>query len=536
MTQEKKCEVISLTNLESESVVDEISGNDVTNAKQTGEICKTESGYSEKVHDGKHESSVIKKDDEIDQEKTKEDVITDLKDGIERLSTRNKIEANIDDVELKQGAEKMVENTEEARIIANEDLTREHLKNMEDEGITKRNIEALKEIEYGNMVVNSREDSNNVEDIKKIESKELIMNDTVKERLTEQTLTVTESELEDKMVFGEEKIIERENPEQEKIFEQEIVQERRVIEYEYTDNKEDNTESERCLSQKETIGRIDVESDKNDLEVLKKLKINGLEEEKQEEKDDMTRNIKNDNNTHMTNSNLECTDSSSSESINSSESTSTDESDDPVIFRKREYEFSSSEETESCDSHVPISCKDFENALEDHLKDSVDFSQNDLKNNSQTLRIVNDDHPVGTSNNEVYSNECQSLSTQVYHNACHPSPNSFSELSRSQMIQGRNNPQPKKNVEYSAEQQSNTADGKNYLSETGEIYSNEHKRHFGTNNEPNSRQTEFYGATSDDVREYMAVLPEDWKNIWYRVYDRQTSFLMKYTAFCQQNF
>ncbi|XP_046841380.1 probable ATP-dependent RNA helicase DDX20 [Xenia sp. Carnegie-2017] len=46
----------------------------------------------------------------------------------------------------------------------------------------------------------------------------------------------------------------------------------------------------------------------------------------------------------------------------------------------------------------------------------------------------------------------------------------------------------------------------------------------------------FYGATTDDVTAYMARLPVDWTNMWYRAYDKQTNHIMKYTKFYHESY
>lgn len=167
-----------------------------------------------------------------------------------------------------------------------------------------------------------------------------------------------------------------------------------------------------------------------------------------------------------------------------------------------ESECSTSEETESSvesrGSHTPISCKDFDNALEAYLAGTVDGNSNTRSDNleckSRALsqsRDINDDNQVNdASKNEIYAN----VQNEIDANACAQSPCNF----------------PQSNPNES--------------------------RPMSTNNASNSQDTMFYGATSDDVNAYMTALPAEWTNTWYRVYNRQTSFIMKYTKFCQENF
>ena len=168
-----------------------------------------------------------------------------------------------------------------------------------------------------------------------------------------------------------------------------------------------------------------------------------------------------------------------------------------------ESELSSSEETESSaesrGSHTPISCKDFDNALEAYLEGSVGGNSNTrhLKFESAALgqsRDVTDDNQVyDTPKDEIYANLTH-LPNKIDANACAESPCKIPQ-------------------------------------------SNQHEsRSLSTSNASNSEDTMFYGATSDDVNAYMTALPAEWTNTWYRMYDRQTNFIMKYTKFCQENF
>ena len=162
-----------------------------------------------------------------------------------------------------------------------------------------------------------------------------------------------------------------------------------------------------------------------------------------------------------------------------------------------ESEFSSSGETESSvESHAPISCKDFDNVLDAYLKCSVDGNSNtrsdDLKCKSHDLvqsTDIKDENQVDASKNGIYANL-----THL--------PNDIDANPRSQSP--RSNPHE--------------------------------SRRLSTNNVSNSEDAMFYGATSDDVSAYMTALPTEWTSTWYRLYDRQTNFIMKYTKFCQDNF
>ena len=165
-----------------------------------------------------------------------------------------------------------------------------------------------------------------------------------------------------------------------------------------------------------------------------------------------------------------------------------------------ESEFSSSGETESSvESHEPISCKDFDNVLDVYLKCSVDGNSNtrsdDLKCKSNDLvqsTDIKDENQVDASKNGIYANL-----THL--------PNDIDANPRSQSPQS--------------------------------LQSNPHEsRRLSTNNASNSEDAVFFGATSDDVSAYMTALPAEWTSTWYRLYDRQTNFIMKYTKFCQDNF
>lgn len=175
--------------------------------------------------------------------------------------------------------------------------------------------------------------------------------------------------------------------------------------------------------------------------------------------------------------------------------------DEDFVSDDSESEFSSSGETESSveesvGSHAPISCKDFDNALDAYLKCGVDGNSNtrsdDLECKSHDLvqtTDIKDENQVDASKNGIYANL-----TRL--------PNDIDANARSQSPQ-----------------------------------SNPHEsRRLPTNNASNSEDAMFYGATSDDVSAYMTALPAEWTSTWYRLYDRQTNFIMKYTKFCQENF
>ena len=177
--------------------------------------------------------------------------------------------------------------------------------------------------------------------------------------------------------------------------------------------------------------------------------------------------------------------------------------EEDIVSDDSEFELSSSEETESSaesrGSHTPISCKDFDNALEAYLEGSVGGNSNTrhLKFESAALdqsRDVTDDNRVyDTPKDEIYANLTH-LPNKIDANACAESPCKIPQ-------------------------------------------SNQHEsRSLSTSNASSSEDTMFYGATSDDVNAYMTALPAEWTNTWYRVYDRQTNFIMKYTKFCQENF
>ena len=220
--------------------------------------------------------------------------------------------------------------------------------------------------------------------------------------------------------------------------------------------------------------------------------------------------------------------------------------DEDCVSDDYESELSSSEETgsseqstdsyvSSSDSHVPISCKDFDNVLDSYLKGGSCIEENDLESESRTLgqfltskgaEDANSGNPTGASSDGIYSNETR-LPNGKYANRSPVSKDA--DGGQSIGAQG--------GVIYADESRASPT-MHNPKTQRHGIYGNEPSRKFSTeaNDRLNSEETMFYGATSDDVTVYMAALPTEWTNTWYRVYDRQTNFIMKYTKFCQGNF
>ncbi|XP_028398283.1 probable ATP-dependent RNA helicase DDX20 isoform X2 [Dendronephthya gigantea] len=189
-------------------------------------------------------------------------------------------------------------------------------------------------------------------------------------------------------------------------------------------------------------------------------------------------------------------------------------------------EYESSEENgsseNSSDSHVPLSCKDFDNVFDSYLKargggSRSKNSKTSFKNEPETL-----DQSLKTSltaETSVDNTFCTS-SSAINANEI---PHSRSEIAQDDVR---------------SSETKNAIAREHIVADEYRFDSNETSTDFtaiATNGSENLGETMFYGATPDDVTAYLAELPISWTNTWYRVYDRQTKFIMKYTKFSHEN-
>ena len=564
-SQQKRFERHEVTSFN--NTIDKMANNHKTNSNQNGELVEKEQVEVEfQTIDG----NVVDKDTEIERvKKIEEDITANGEAGNQHTS--NKMEANTN-VEQNQRAENKLENTARARNIQNEDIKVENTieeitsqnesitientkENVQKEGVMLRNSIAGRNIQQAGIVK-----ENEVEH----KGNDNFTVNADQENDIQQAGIVKENEVEHK--DNENFTV---NADQENDIQQETTDEIFVVEDKKTDSRINYTVNERYLLQRNMVSDTDVgiEANKrinvaNDEEKLLEMSDLGGEHEVQQERKDL-KNVTDNNKTVGTNKNCEIIFRNPDTGLLS---TAGQFNREDFVSDGSESEFSSSEETgssdESCDSHVPVSCKDFDNVLEAYLKDNAAGSSNTghLTSESRTLnqslkstqdaKDANDVDLVAASNNAIHANETQ-LPSEMNSNVRAQRP--FSQLLKSRIAKEENDHKPTRaqgGVVYANESrplptvQNPAQSAKSQISnEPAEpqgngIYANEPGRSFGTetNNGSNSEETMFYGATSDDVTAYMAALPTEWTNTWYRVYDRQTNFIMKYTKFCQENF
>ena len=492
---QQKHEVTSLNKLESESTFNKIANNHETTNNQNGD------------NQSNNQRTIVDKDSEIDRQEIDnkiEDIAVNGEAVIERQHTNNKMETKTEgkrnqtakdkEGENIQKEDTSVENTTEERNIKKGDITAAN-RNIEQASIVKENATEVK--------------------VKNISADE--GNDTKKE----------------------------------------ATEERFVVENQNKDNRINITKNERSLSQRKIVSNTDVGIEtKETIDELKDAEklseVSDLSDEHDGGRKDFEENMS-DKSTRDTVINHKIIFQNRDTGLVSGAGQEDFGSDDS------DSEISSSEETESSDessdSHVPISCKDFDNALETYLKDNVGGSshigRNDLEGGFQTLDptvgkdATNNWNQVDASNNEIYANETR-LPNDMYPKKSHifkesedgkpiEAQGSVVYANESRTLPTAQNPgeSPKSQIPKHANHFSEPSG-----SQENGTYASEPHRNFvtETNNGPNSEETMFYGATSDDVTAYMAALPAEWTNTWYRVYERQTNFLLKYTKFCQENF
>lgn len=199
-------------------------------------------------------------------------------------------------------------------------------------------------------------------------------------------------------------------------------------------------------------------------------------------------------------------------------------------------EYESSGETgsseKSYDSHVPLSCKDFDNVFNAYLKARVGgYSKTDktsLKNEPKTLdQSLKTGVTTDTSDDNTFSAAISAINASE-------APHSRRKIAQDDANYARESG-PLLSKEKIAHENPGHPNG---VAEEGRVDANETSTDFttiATNSDENLEETMFYGATPNDVTAYMAELPIAWTNTWYRVYDRQTKFIMKYTTFLHEN-
>jgi hypothetical protein len=167
---------------------------------------------------------------------------------------------------------------------------------------------------------------------------------------------------------------------------------------------------------------------------------------------------------------------------------------------------------------VPVSCKDFDNVLDAYLKGGSGTKENDSQSENWTsaqslpsegAEGANNGKLLGASDTAIYVNETSS----------------YKYAKKSPLAEDASDGEPN-------EEQGDAVK----KPERHGIYANEPSTKFNTEASTTAEETMFYGATPDDVTAYMAALPTEWTSTWYRVYERQTNFIKKYTKFCQENF
>ena len=211
-------------------------------------------------------------------------------------------------------------------------------------------------------------------------------------------------------------------------------------------------------------------------------------------------------------------------------------SDDSESELSSSWETGSSKESSdspvtSRDSHVPVSCKDFDNVLDAYLKGGSGTKENDSQSENWTsaqslpsegAEGANNGKLLGASDTAIYVNE---TSSDKY-------------AKKSPLAEDASDGEPNEEQgDAVCANESRTASTMKKPERHG-IYANEPSTKFNSeaSTTANSEETMFYGATPDDVTAYMTALPTEWTSTWYRVYERQTNFIKKYTKFCQENF
>ncbi|CAB3996574.1 probable ATP-dependent RNA helicase DDX20 [Paramuricea clavata] len=362
-SQQKRFERHEVTSFNNTS--DKMANNHKTNNNQNGELVEKEQVEIEfQTIDG----NFVDNDTEIERvEKIEEDIAANGEAGNQH--TGNKMEENIK-VEHNQRAENKLENTARARNIQNEDITIENTieeRTSQNESIT---IESTAE---------------------NVQKEGVMLRNSIAGRNIQQTGIVKENEVEHK--DNENFTV---NADQENDIRQETTDEIFVVEDQKIDSRINYTVNERCLLQRDMVSDTDVgtEADKrinvpNDEEKLLEMNdLGGEHEVQQEERKDLTENVTDNNKTVGTNKNCEIIFRNPDTGLLS---TAGQFNGEDFVSDGSESEFSSSEETgssdESCDSHVPVSCKDFDNVLEAYLKDNAAGSSNTghLTSESHTL-------------------------------------------------------------------------------------------------------------------------------------------------------